>query len=121
MLPGATSSAPTFAAIEAWFTKCDVEHVKCAEQSARTAGKPPKGVRLLEIKGDTLLLVEHVQDLPSTKYAYLSHCWGSDERVVKTRAHNLQIHLTIGVEPDSLPLTFKEAVDICRRLCIEYL
>ncbi|KAH3946152.1 hypothetical protein HBH53_137590 [Parastagonospora nodorum] len=121
ILPGTTSSAQTFATIEAWLMKCDLKHVKCAEQSSRTAGNPPKGIRLLEIKRDTLLLIEHVQDLPSTKYACLSHCWGSGEGVVKTFAKNLQAHLSIGVELDSLPLTFKDAVDTCRRLCIDYL
>lgn len=67
------------------------------------------------------MLVDHVQDLHTANYACLSHCWGSDAKIVKTLNSNLRSHLTTGIEVDLLPKTSKEAVKICQRLSVVHL
>jgi hypothetical protein len=78
-------------------------------------------VRFLEIKKNTVLLTTRTDMALSAGYACLSHCWGSGADIVKTLGDNLQTHLSEGIRIDVLPATFKDAVEICRRLHIAFL
>jgi hypothetical protein len=67
------------------------------------------------------LLTTHGNRVQSAGYACLSHCWGSGADIVKTLQDNFQTHSTVGVEIDALPATFRDAVEICRKLHITFL
>jgi hypothetical protein len=55
------------------------------------------------------------------KYVTLSHCWGqASQRPLTTTAGNLAQHLQ-GIPLLHLPLTFKDAVEVSRRLGLRYL
>lgn len=59
------------------------------------------------------------QDLEAVTYATLSHCWGSSQPFV-TLSSNLKTRMD-GIDSNTLPRTFKDAITVCRRLQIEYL
>lgn len=66
-----------------------------------------------------LMLVE-TKDLPSkVNYVALSHCWGTVENLVTTSEN---IHsMYKGVWISTLARTFQDAVELCRKLCFQYL
>ncbi|KAJ9613066.1 hypothetical protein H2200_003007 [Cladophialophora chaetospira] len=80
--------------------------------------------RLLQITDDRVVLRED----PAQKrhpYACLSHCWGNSPRhpqsvVLKTKRSTLA-QFKVEVPWNELTKTFKDAVDVCRWLNIEYL
>ena len=53
------------------------------------------------------------------KYAVLSHRWGKS-RKLKTERETLE-EFTKSIPMSKLPLTFKDAIEVTRSLCIEYL
>lgn len=54
------------------------------------------------------------------RYVCLSHCWDEEASVTRTTRQNLDSH-TKSIAIDELPKTFQDAVDITRRLGIDYL
>jgi hypothetical protein len=77
-------------------------------------------IRFLEIQKDNDCLILLENTLPS-EYACLSHCWGSDQDMYKTKQSNLKDHSEVGIDIDKLPRTFIEAGEICQRMNISYL
>jgi hypothetical protein len=78
-------------------------------------------IRILKIQEDTLLLVGYSDSLHTSGYACLSHCWGSGQDMVETTTDNVHAHSTKGIEIALLPLTFRDAVQTCRRLQITHI
>ena len=54
------------------------------------------------------------------KYAALSYIWGRDPHGAMTIKSNLNERLH-SISMDSLPRVYREAIDLCRLLDIEYL
>jgi hypothetical protein len=121
LLPGLTSSEATFSTINGWLQECTTEHVGCVRQSLSRPTNYLDKVRILEIQERTLLLVKASESLHSAGYVCLSHCWGSGRDVVRTTADNVEEHSTKGIRIDLLPLTFRDAVETCRRLQITHI
>ncbi|KAI8633581.1 HET-domain-containing protein [Xylariaceae sp. FL1651] len=113
-LSSSTSSQETINRIGDWIKDCTANHETCR------AGEPiqrymPK--RILNLRNDQIVLQEDAE--PST-YACLSHCWGPSQSPIKTLSSTLN-KFKRDIPWRSLSKTFQDAVDICRRLGINYL
>ena len=107
-----TDSEITYKHLKGWIDICETNH-GCTPKSP-----PQLPKRVLKISGDRLVLYlsgnnEHA------RYTTLSHRWGLNEDFVLKNC-NLQ-RLTQGVAWSDLPKTAQDAVDISRKLGIDYL
>ena len=95
--------------VEPWLKECDKLHLHC--QEARRS--LPK--RLVEIAGSIRLVETAAAELdPNTKYATLSHCWGSEQDAVsmmKTLSSNIQERM-VSIDPLEFPPLFRDAIRI---------
>ncbi|KAI0837687.1 HET-domain-containing protein [Hypoxylon sp. FL0890] len=113
MLPGNTRSDQTFWSIETWIQDCLSEHERC-EVSFQSSYFPK---RVLDVRNGQLVLRE---ELDETRYACLSHCWGPSQSPIKTLTTTID-DFKRDIPWSSLSKTFQDAVDICRRLLIDYI
>jgi len=91
--------------------------VECHEHCPpRLTSRLPK--RVLKITADHVYL----REIPnvSAPYACLSHCWGPYGPAIKLTADTVEL-LHKGYATSELPKTFRDAVNVCRRLGIDYL
>src|ERR1700712_4809159 len=93
---------------------CDRNHPSC--NSANSTSQLPK--RIIDLTGGSISLREHFTDI--TFYACLSHCWGPSDHVTKTTSANLDEY-KCAIPEANLTKSFRDAVDICRRLNIDFL
>lgn len=112
-----TNSEESFLKAREWLHECLFSH-KCLETSP-TSIQLPK--RLLDVRGsaeDAIRLVETQGD--EYPYACLSHRWGSPEqkRLIST-TRTIRDHMT-KIKWNDLPVTFQDAVTICRRMAVSY-
>ncbi|KAI1268979.1 HET-domain-containing protein [Xylariaceae sp. FL1019] len=109
-----TSSQQTFDFIRHWLSECTSSHNVCIE--SRSCSKyTPK--RLVEVSNNNIVLRE---GLTEVRYACLSHCWGQSQKILKTSTNTLE-DLKLTIPWGELRKTFQDAVDICRRLQIDYI
>ncbi|KAI1847073.1 hypothetical protein JX266_006948 [Neoarthrinium moseri] len=87
------------------------------DSSAPSTGRPPS--RLLEIKDEGAKVSLVTTSNRTTKYAALSHCWGSVRPMTLTK-DSLGV-LNEGVETSSLPQSFRDAVWLSGKLGAQYL
>ena len=113
-----SGSPEAFQCVESWIKRCN-EH--CCYDSAPEAdpilptrvldvgqpGKWTRTIKVLETQGER------------GKYVALSHCWGTSERIKTTR--DTLPDLKEGIAVSYLPLTFRDAIMITRKLGIQYL
>jgi hypothetical protein len=111
--------------IRSRLASCDENHEDCKKRSENEAARPKRLLRI-DDSGDSLkvLLVE-TSDMRQ-KYAALSHCWGSSNdtpttMIPKTTKENLESHKSIGLSELSLTRTFRDALDVTRKLGVEYI
>ncbi|PWI63995.1 hypothetical protein PCL_00829 [Purpureocillium lilacinum] len=115
---GNTSSGTSHGRAYRWIRKCTTEHTLCG------AGEPSQlptriidiGMHLTE-QPSKVWLREPPPELRD-RYVALSHCWGG-EQPLKTTTGTLNKHKA-GIEFSRLPPTFRDAVDIVRRLGIRF-
>ncbi|OTA97108.1 hypothetical protein M434DRAFT_27179 [Hypoxylon sp. CO27-5] len=112
-LPGNTYSEQTFWSIESWVQDCLSEHEKCSIPFQSSYF--PK--RVLDVRNDHIVLRE---ELNETRYACLSHCWGPSQSPIKTLTTTID-DFRKEIPWSALSKTFQDAVDICRRLGIDYI
>lgn len=122
VLPAAGSPL-RFALLREWLQWCDKSHDNCKRRKPR---KLP--TRLLDVgdpdyNPDVLKLVPSEQ-IGSEEYIALSHCWGDlkDNEVppyctTLESIHKRQKEFEIA----DLPLTFRDAIEVVRRLDVKYL
>ncbi|KAL6710926.1 hypothetical protein ACN47E_006801 [Coniothyrium glycines] len=110
-IPDNTSSLQTLDTVRQWLANCKTNHQRChyaGEQALPTrvvdVGYP---VRLHEGKG------------ARGKYACLSHCWGKLQ-IIRTLKEN-HSDMKAAIPWESLPQTFKDAIDFTRRLGLRYI
>ncbi|KAI0385985.1 HET-domain-containing protein [Hypomontagnella monticulosa] len=113
ILPGNTSSEQTFWTIESWIQDCLSGHEGCWASSQSSYF--PK--RVLDVSNDKLVLREGLNE---TSYACLIYCWGPSQSPIKTLASTIDDFMQ-DIQWASLSKTFQDAVDICRRLHIDYI
>jgi len=77
-----------------------------------------EGIRFLRIGNNSIDLTE---DVNPDRYACLSHCWGNAENLIRTTTQNRSEHIKTGVEIESLPKTYQDALAVCKELEIHYI
>jgi hypothetical protein len=110
-----SSSATSLNLIHKWMDTCNAKHKKCNLVQSTTLPK-----RILEISFDSprsLTLIE--SQGKSAKFAALSHCWG-DGTLPKTTSSSLMLRKN-GIDWDSLPRTFQDAISVCHCLGLRFL
>ena len=112
---GNTNSEASLSRILSWIDACTSRHDRCENPTDKTLPR-----RVLDI-GETdeeLIRLYDTQNEPG-RYACLSHCWGSGQPIVTTnKTYATLVH---GIRSRDLPLTFRDAISVARRLSIKYL
>ena len=113
VLNGDTSSDDSINTLKTWIDTCNCQH-QCFESGASQIPD-----RLLQITEQTIFLRENLKGT-GIIYSCLSHCWGVDGLNIKLTQSN-RLDLCRGIPCDTLPKTFREAVQVCIQLGVEYL
>ena len=107
--------------VKTWLRQCKAEH---SHATCRSREVPLLPTRVLDISAPNPMLI-----LAATNdrglFAALSHCWGNPkssslEPPTLLRS-NLDTFVSTGVPVSSLPLSFSDAIDVCRYLGYRYL
>ncbi|KAF2093355.1 HET-domain-containing protein [Rhizodiscina lignyota] len=106
---------------ESWERNCRENHEECKRDSGTT--KPSLPSRLIQFdieQDDSIPKLVSTSELEQDeiKYVTLSHRWGQPDSMSSTTVSNIQTRLS---EIRDLPLTFRQAVSIARKLKIAYL
>ena len=117
ILPGNTASNATIETVMQWMAECLTSHKQCGALTRELIPMSFYPTRILDLSNDVVVLRE---DSPFERYACLSHCWGPVTDIVKTTKATLAEFET-QIPWDKLTNTFRDAIDICRRLGIFFL
>jgi Heterokaryon incompatibility protein (HET) len=106
-------SKSCLAIARSWIHSCLRDHDTCKRPSSTFMPK-----RLLAIRDERITIVDtrHLQPSP---YATLSHCWGNTASMATT-TRTLELFKD-GIDVFDLPRTFRDGVEIARRLEQDYL
>lgn len=118
-LPDA-GSAVHLRVVKNWLDYCDQNHPCAPSLQSRTNVKSRLPTRLLDVgvDGDSMIRLRVTSAEETGEWVALSHRWGS--RHFSTTTETLQAHLD-GMDLNSLPNTFKDAVAVTRALGRRYL
>ena len=117
LLPKSTSSDVTFEIAREWFQQCLSSHTRCQSRVNNLHVRSQMPTRLLDLSDNKVILRERAT---VQHYACLSHCWGSGASILKTTLATKQ-GFQKQIPWDSLPTTFTDAIDVCRKLGLDYL
>ena len=117
-LMGTTMSERSFARASGWIRDCILEHAACSRAQSSTPFFP---TRVLDVSGhrDFVRLVISGKSQTGSKYLCFSHCWGLSPTIFTTA--KLLPKFISGIRISTLPLTFRDATMITRRLGYKYL
>ncbi|KXH43390.1 heterokaryon incompatibility protein [Colletotrichum salicis] len=118
-----TDSEEAWSKATSWMQACLTTHTAC---NVELKAEPWYPTRLLDLEAgcegiDIVRLVITAEHPPlhNNRYATLSHCWGSAQflQLKKATCEDFQR----GIELFKLPKTFREAIQVTRRLGVRYL
>ncbi|KAF9767635.1 hypothetical protein IL306_015182, partial [Fusarium sp. DS 682] len=113
--PSTTEYQTTMSTLNSWINECVTNHEGCRSQIQYQSGAFVCPKRLLDLSNGKVILRENIgQEL---RYACLSHCWGTNVKIVKTTTRSVEQFKT-AVPFNELPKTFRDAIDICRSIGI---
>ncbi|KAF2262136.1 HET-domain-containing protein, partial [Lojkania enalia] len=117
------SSTGSDAALELaafWLKRCLSTHELCRPRTISTS-EPHLPTRLLDVAADAVHLIDTSTQpgISDPRYIALSHCWGKYP-IIRTLKKNYENQLK-GIAACSLSQTFKDAVDVTRKLGFRYL
>ncbi|KAF2819635.1 HET-domain-containing protein [Ophiobolus disseminans] len=101
--------------IKTWLNDCDQHHGCLGTQKGNL---PSRVLDLGSSGGKDIRLIDSTNTL-AEKYIALSHCWGKGRPLILT-TENYASFLE-GISVANLPATFRDSIDICRRLGVRYL
>lgn len=111
--------------VQDWLDACSRGHEWCRHSlsggelpDARHSPLPTRCIEVGSEGDETLLLVDTAGKVGA--YATLSHRWGAQTGLSQTTALNYEAR-KLGFSASELPKTFRDAVDVARRLGIRYL
>jgi len=110
-----TDSEQALISAKAWLDCCLTDHPEDGWCSSEITAKLPR--RVVDIGDESIKLVETVGEVDS--YICLSHCWGPAQIITTTRETLEERKRQI--RPEDLSQTFKDAVEITRRLGVRYI
>ena len=104
-----------------WLKTCISKHETCQLPStnASTSFVP---TRLVDVSGDSIRLIESNLEIGADsdrRFLALSHCWGPTP-IIRTLNENYEAHRK-AIAPESLSKTFREAVQVTRKLGFRYI
>ncbi|VUC24993.1 unnamed protein product [Clonostachys rosea] len=112
-----TSSKAAWDRAATWYHQCRNQHRPCNANKGRSSFLP---TRLLDVSSNEkqIRLVAGGKRV-CRDYATLSHRWGGSD-IICLRTDNMA-KLQVGIDIDELPQTFKDAVEVARKLGVFYL
>lgn len=112
--------------IKEWIQRCEEKHDNCKRwrllmTDPRSPFSLPSRLLCLTLHGlhPSIYLCETAALPRDSKYATLSHCWGSSQPIRLLKGNHQEF--LNGIALSSLPKTFREAITLCVALDIEYL
>ncbi|KAF7505044.1 hypothetical protein GJ744_001498 [Endocarpon pusillum] len=122
-----TGSVQSLVVAEEWIRRCLSTHENCNRLSETVEGSHPwLPTRLLDVSRqdkeseDTIRLITRPSLQESKGYITLSYCWGEDASFTKLVSARLSAFQSV-IELTQLPQTFRDAVQVTRRLNYRYL
>jgi hypothetical protein len=94
---------------------CQLNHITCRRSKPAHEFYP---TRLVDVTSDDQGLIRLCEN-PTGPYTALSHCWGTTQPFTLTR--QTVSKLRDGVLPDHLPKTFRDAIAMTRKSCLQYI
>lgn len=102
-----------------WLENCDRSH-DCGKLNS-TLGSEWYPKRLIDVtNAASPRLFETHSEPPLSRYATLSHCWGSNPDFITLTTENYT-DFCKGIPVDTLPKSFRDAIAICDHLDIRYI
>ncbi|KAF1919028.1 heterokaryon incompatibility protein-domain-containing protein [Ampelomyces quisqualis] len=116
-IPFNTRSESTLATVKKWLIECSSKHT-----CATLARNPHLPQRLLDLRNNIRLIEAPFTSISSSipRYACLSHRWGTDGHPLRLTAARLREYQS-NIAPQNLGRTYRDAIDFCRRLGVDYL
>jgi hypothetical protein len=101
-----------------WLLECDSNHLGCKRQTNITSQLP---TRLLYVgpSGVQIRLCATESLSPDVRYTTLSHRWGQVQLITLTKSNITEFEA--GLEVSELPKTFRDAINVTRRLSVRYI
>lgn len=112
-----TGSIESMQLAKRWLHECKAHHKHC---NSKNTGFLPKRLLDVGLRGlDMIRLCVCEQDSVTGPYITLSHCWGEAIflKLIKTTFPMLRQ----GIPFEDLPATFRDAVNVCRELGVQYI
>ena len=115
-LPLDTSSSQSLRWAKARIDACDCRHRCYNPENSRLPN------RVLDVSGERLDsdVKLYLTSNERARYMCLSHCWGEQGSCITTTRETLAQHIR-GISFESLPNTFKDAVNLTRQFGVQYL
>ena len=110
---GDTSSDDSFSRAQEWLSQCCSSHTLCNQKLGRLLPR-----RVIDVSGGSVRLVEIQTQID--RYIALSHCWGDSRPPCLTTLSTIKTNLC-AIEWESIPDTFKHAIQITRKLGVRFL
>ncbi|KAF2801061.1 HET-domain-containing protein, partial [Melanomma pulvis-pyrius CBS 109.77] len=98
---------------------CREKHAQCSLPERPTSTAYPSRLLNVGTEEHSLIILCSTNMFRDEEYVCLSHCWG--EMKPFTLNAETQSALVRGVNVTTLPKTFQDAINVTRRLCIQYL
>ena len=105
----------SFDVARSWIATCVEEH---GDSCATASADPLLPTRVIDV-GNAGTVKLFISDGARAKYIALSHCWGGPIATVLRRENLTQF--SEDIQEDQLALNFRDAVDVARKLGIQYL
>lgn len=119
-LTDSTEDHATWNIVEWWLSTCVATHEACAITS-KSSWVPTRLLKL-HAANNTFQLVSQNDVEPGSRYAALSHCWGSKSWASHLILNSNNYATLCGQQPIAiLPKTFRDAFTILQRLNLQYL
>ncbi|EMD59792.1 hypothetical protein COCSADRAFT_101130 [Bipolaris sorokiniana ND90Pr] len=112
------------ATIREWLTECETSHPNCRRSPKPDAQLATRILDVQELETDRYsvnLVSTKGTDLYSRPYIVLTHVWGGIEPPCKTTKSNIAKYYDSGIDFDSLPKTFQDAVRLTVAIGFRYL
>ncbi|PVH81233.1 HET-domain-containing protein [Cadophora sp. DSE1049] len=104
-----------------WIQNCRLNHEACTAEKSEANELPHRLLDLQQREDASVFLVETRNNSAcrAERYATLSHCWGK-AHVIQTIKQTLLLRMQ-GIDWESLPKTFQDAITIVRALGVRFL
>jgi hypothetical protein len=123
-----SAAAECIGFIQSKLAFCDEKHEDCRTKPGKDVVWPRRLLKI-DVSGDVLKVVLVEPSDTSQEYIALSHCWGTSKDgqqttstvPPKTNTTDLENYKSAGISESSLTKTFRDALDITRKLGVEYI